>query len=194
MARPKNFDREAALERAMSLFWARGFAATSTGELIEAMQIGRQSMYDSFGDKRALYLEALSRYHAQITVKRVAALHAGATALAGIEAMLLGVATEDRVVRRKGCMSVGSIIEFGTDDPDVVKVRDRSRAELVRALSDAVERAKGDGDISHDVDTSGAVRFIMTVMQGLQTDARAGAKPESLRTTARFSLAALTHR
>ena len=114
--------------------------------------------------------------------------------MAGIEAVLAGVASEDRVVRRKGCMSVGSIIEFGSDDPDVVKVRDRSKTELVRALTDAVERAKGDGEISHDVDTSGAVRFIMTVMQGLQTDARAGAKPEALRTTARFSLAALTHR
>ncbi|MEA2965178.1 MAG: TetR/AcrR family transcriptional regulator, transcriptional repressor for nem operon, partial [Alphaproteobacteria bacterium] len=60
MARPREFDRDEALERAMSVFWSKGFAATSTSDLVEAMQIGRQSMYDSFGDKRALYLEALA--------------------------------------------------------------------------------------------------------------------------------------
>src|SRR5258708_37794330 len=62
MARPREFDRDAALKRAMSVFWAKGYAGTSTDDLLEAMSIGRQSMYGAFGDKRTLYVEALERY------------------------------------------------------------------------------------------------------------------------------------
>jgi TetR/AcrR family transcriptional repressor of nem operon len=59
MARPREFDREEALERATGVFWAKGYASTSTDDLLTAMGIGRQSLYNAFQDKRALYLEAL---------------------------------------------------------------------------------------------------------------------------------------
>src|SRR6202023_4042192 len=65
MARPKEFDLEKALHRAISAFSQKGFAATSTNELMRVMEIGRQSMYDSFGDKRALFLKALEVYVAE---------------------------------------------------------------------------------------------------------------------------------
>src|SRR5260221_11057894 len=62
MARPREFDREEALERATAVFWAKGYASTSTDDLLSAMGIARQSLYNAFQDKRALYLEALERY------------------------------------------------------------------------------------------------------------------------------------
>jgi AcrR family transcriptional regulator len=192
MARPREFDRAIALDRAMAVFWSKGFAATSTSDLTEAMRIGRQSMYDSFGDKRTLYLEALEQYQRNSVAARIAHLQSGKTALAGIEAMLAGVATDDKVLRLKGCMGIGAIVEFGCDDAEIVQLRDRSGAMLARALTAAVKLAKQQGDIPPQVDTAHAVRFIGTVMNGLQTDARAGAKPEALRATARFSVAALT--
>src|SRR5215207_11169722 len=62
MARHKEFDRDEALQRAMEVFWARGYGATSVGNLVRHMGINRQSLYDTFGDKHALYLQALDRY------------------------------------------------------------------------------------------------------------------------------------
>src|SRR6266481_10137531 len=62
MARPKEFDQERALHRAISIFSQKGFAATSTDDLMRAMDLGRQSMYDTFGNKRALFLKALEVY------------------------------------------------------------------------------------------------------------------------------------
>jgi AcrR family transcriptional regulator len=194
MVRPREFDRDEVLERAMSVFWSKGFAATSTSDLVEAMQIGRQSMYDSFGDKRALYLEALAQYQQQSVAAHIGRLRSGKTALAGIEAMLVGLAPADKSLRHKGCMGVGAITEFGRDDPDVVKLREKAAVMLVRALTEAVTLAKQQGDIPQQVDTAESVRFIGTLMRGLQTDARAGVKPEALKATARFSLAALTRR
>jgi AcrR family transcriptional regulator len=67
----------------MSVFWSKGFTATSTSDLVEAMQIGRQSLYDSFGDKRALYLEALAQYAQQSVTAHIERLRSGKTALAG---------------------------------------------------------------------------------------------------------------
>src|ERR1700737_2832919 len=125
MVRPREFDRDEVLERAMSVFWPKGFAATSTSDLVEAMQIGRQSMYDSFGDKRALYLEALAQYQQQSVTAHIGRLRSGKTALAGIEAMLAGLAPPEKSLRHKGCMGVCAIAEFGRNDPDVVKLREK---------------------------------------------------------------------
>src|SRR5215207_4045492 len=63
MARHKEFDRDEALHKAMEVFWSRGYEAASVGELVEHMGINRQSLYDTFGDKHALFLQALDRYH-----------------------------------------------------------------------------------------------------------------------------------
>jgi TetR/AcrR family transcriptional regulator, transcriptional repressor for nem operon len=62
MARPKEFGQEKALRKAIRLFSQQGFAATSTDDLMRVMEVGRQSMYDTFGDKRALFLKALELY------------------------------------------------------------------------------------------------------------------------------------
>jgi len=90
MARPREFDREEALERATGVFWAKGFAATSTDDLLTAMGIGRQSLYNAFQD-RALYLEALERYQRTTTAGHLRRLDGAASPVAGIKALLLGL-------------------------------------------------------------------------------------------------------
>ena len=81
MARPREFDREEALERATGVFWAKGYASTSTDDLLTAMGIGRQSLYNAFQDKRALYLEALERYQRTTTTGHLQRLNGAATAV-----------------------------------------------------------------------------------------------------------------
>ena len=114
MARPREFDREEALERATGVFWAKGFASTSTDDLLTAMGIGRQSLYNAFQDKRALYLEALERYQRTSTAGHLRRLHAAASPIAGIEALLLGLISDTDDIRALGCMGVGAICEFGS--------------------------------------------------------------------------------
>ena len=77
MARPREFDREEALERATGVFWAKGYASTSTDDLLTAMGIARQSLYNAFQDKRALYLEALERYQRTTTAGHLHYLASG---------------------------------------------------------------------------------------------------------------------
>src|SRR4051812_26279783 len=118
MARPKEFDRDTALQRAITLFREKGFAAASTEELLAAMGIGRQSMYDTFGDKRGLFLAALERYIADGMEALSRDMAAGPTPLAGLEAALKAFAFRAGS-GGEGCMVVTAVFEFGRSDLDV---------------------------------------------------------------------------
>ena len=191
MARPREFDRDAAVQRAMSIFWRKGYAATSTDDLLRAMNIGRQSMYDTFGDKHRLYLEALERYQRERVAENIRRLRSTASPLAGIEAFVIGIIASDKSVRERGCMGVGSICEFGNADTDLVTLRARSGGAQHRALIERLRHAQAANEIGANVDIERAVRFVETMMFGLQVAAKAGASLQSLRDTAAFAIASL---
>jgi TetR/AcrR family transcriptional repressor of nem operon len=191
MARPREFDRDAAVQRAMSIFWRKGYAATSTDDLLRAMNIGRQSMYDTFGDKHRLYLEALERYQRERVAENIRRLRSTASPLAGIEALVIGIIASDKSSRERGCMGVGSISEFGNTDPDLVTLRARSGGAQHKALIEQLRHAQAANEIGANVDIERAARFVETTMFGLQVAAKAGASLQALRDTAAFAIASL---
>jgi TetR/AcrR family transcriptional regulator, transcriptional repressor for nem operon len=194
MARPKEFDRDVAVERAMSVFWSKGYAATSTDDLLQAMEIGRQSMYDTFGDKRRLYVEALDRYQLESVAGHIRRLRSIASPLAGIEALLVGVISSDRTTREKGCMGVGAICEFGNADTELAELRVKSGGLLHKALVERLRDAQAAGEIGESVDIERAARFVGTTMLGLQVAAKAGESARALRDVAAFAIAGLRRR
>ena len=88
MARPKEFDRDTALQEAVDLFCNHGYEGTSTDDLLQAMRISRQSLYDTFGDKRQLYLEALQHHTAESISNQLCALNSASSPVKGLAAML----------------------------------------------------------------------------------------------------------
>jgi TetR/AcrR family transcriptional repressor of nem operon len=194
MARPREFDIDLALERAMSVFWAKGYAAASMDDLLEAMQIGRQSLYTAFGDKRRLYLEALERYQRESVAGHLRRLRSGASPIAGVEALMIGLIPADDAERRLGCMGVGSVAEFGTTDAGLVELRARSAAALFEALREKLGAAQVAGEIDRSLDIGLTARFLQTTMQGVQLAARAGGDFSSLRDLARFAVERLKPR
>jgi len=194
MARPREFDRDAAVQRAMSVFWRKGYAATSTDDLLRAMNIGRQSLYDTFGDKHRLYLEALERYQRERVAENIRRLRSTASPLAGIEALVIGIIAADKPTRERGCMGVGSISEFGNTDPDLVTLRAKSGGALHKALIEQLRHAQAANEIGANVDIERAALFVETTMFGLQVAAKAGASLQALRDTAAFAIANLRHR
>src|SRR5260221_3168894 len=194
MARPKEFDRDAAVERAMSGFWVKGYGATSTDDLLRAMKIGRQSMYDTFGDKRRLYIEALERYQKESVAGHINRLRSTASPLAGIEALVVGMIPSDRTAREKGCMGVGSISEFGNGDTELARLRTKSGGVLHKVLVERLQDAQAAGEIGETVDIEHAARFVETTMLGLRVAAKAGESAQALRDTAAFAIARLRNR
>jgi TetR/AcrR family transcriptional regulator, transcriptional repressor for nem operon len=182
MARPREFDREEALERATGVFWAKGFAATSTDDLLMAMGIGRQSLYNAFQDKRALYLEALERY--QRTTSPIA----------GIKAMLLGLISDNDDTRALGCMGVGAVCEFGATDPNIAALRAKISPVLHDRLVERLKEGQAAGEIDRTLDCAAAASFIQMTMQGIQLAARGGTNATPLRAQARFVVERLKSR
>src|SRR3984957_17235061 len=186
MARPREFDREEALERATGVFWAKGYASTSTDELLAAMGIGRQSLYNAFRDKRALYLEALERYQRTTTAGHLQRLNGAPSPIAGVKALLLGLISDNDDTLALGCMGVGAICEFGATDPDIAALRSKISPVFHGRLVERLKEGQAAGEIDRSLDCATAASFIQMTMQSIQLAARGGMDPPPLRAQARF--------
>ena len=150
------------------------------------MGIGRQSLYNAFQDKRALYLEALERYQRTTTAGHLQRLNGAASPIAGVEALLLGIISETDEIRALGCMGVGAICEFGSTDPDIAALRSKVSAALHRRLVERLKEGQAAGEVDRSMDCAMAASFIQMTMQSVQLAARGGIDVTSLRAQARF--------
>jgi AcrR family transcriptional regulator len=191
IGRPRGFDRDAALEAAMLLFWRKGFAATSMSDLCDAMGISSPSLYAAFGSKEALYLEAVEYYARTIGPPVWDKLAEGATARAGIENLLIAW-TESLPKSRAtpaGCMAL--LAAVGDEWPaTIVRVVKKVRLEMLGTLRSRLETAVAKGELPASTDIDGLSRFYLSVFQGMAVQAKDGATSAELRAVAAAAMAA----
>jgi AcrR family transcriptional regulator len=191
MGRPRQFDRAAAMQAAIRVFADHGYEGTSTEALLSAMGISRQSLYDTFGDKRRLYLEALQTYNADSVSEFIQTLGGPSSALKGLESALLAFAARRTGEAALGCMGVGAICEFGHSDPDVRRLNEAAAATLQSALERWMGAAKAAGEVSADLNPQEAAQFLGATLAGLRVTARAGASQQTLRAIVQVALRSL---
>jgi AcrR family transcriptional regulator len=191
IGRPRGFDRDAALEAAMLLFWRKGFAATSMNDLCDAMGVRSPSLYAAFGSKEALYLEAIEHYVQTQGPPVWDKLAEGATARAGIENLLIA-ATEILPKSRAtpaGCMAM--LAAVGDEWPaGITRVVKKVRLEVLGALRSRLENAVAEGELPASTDIDGLSRFYLGVYQGMAIQARDGATQAELGAVAAAAMAA----
>jgi AcrR family transcriptional regulator len=191
IGRPREFDRDAALEAAMLLFWRKGFAAASMSDLCDAMGISSPSLYAAFGSKEALYLEAVEYYARTIGPPVWDKLAGGATARAGIENLLIAW-TESLPKSRAtpaGCMAL--LAAVGDEWPAaIVRVVKKVRLEMLGTLRSRLETAVARGELPASTDIDGLSRFYLSVFQGMAVQAKDGATSAELRAVAAAAMAA----
>ncbi|MBB5319407.1 TetR/AcrR family transcriptional regulator [Tunturibacter empetritectus] len=174
MARPKEFDQEKALHRAISVFSQKGFAATSTEDLMQAMDVGRQSMYDTFGDKRALFLKALEVYVAESVRAINLELQSPGSPLAAVRRALIQFAERKDLSSTDGCMGINAVCEFGMRDEEVTQIT-RSAGRLQRqTLMDTLRRAQLEGELDAPTDIESLADFFDSTLAGMRIAAKAG--------------------
>ena len=194
MARHKEFDRDSALDLALGVFWENGYGNTSTDMLLGRMQISRQSLYDTFGDKKQLYLEALKVYTEKSIAEAIRNLNKPQAPLAGIESMLFALASKPAKERLLGCMGVNAVCEFGNSDPDVMNAMAEHGGRLMAALQDRLSEAKARGEVAGDLDESAGAMFVNSAMNAIRVSARAGAPKSALVAMAKFVLDGIRRR
>ena len=187
MARPREFDPDAALDGAIGIFREHGFEGASAEMLVGAMGIGRQSLYDTFGDKWRLYCLAVRRYGMGESAAHFEALRSGVRAIDGIDAMLR------RVVKTASqpCLGVGSICEFGASHPDLAEVHAPLAKTLRTAIAARVRDAQREGDVAGDLDPEATAEFVIANIAGIRVAGRGGADRAALTSLAAMALRAL---
>ncbi|MCW0001002.1 TetR/AcrR family transcriptional regulator [Pararhizobium sp. YC-54] len=187
MARIKEFDSDKALDAAVAVFREYGFEGTSTEMLVQAMKIGRQSLYDTFGDKWALYRLAVERYASEETDTHIAMLRGKPRAIDGIAAMI------DRVVgtANQTCLGVNSICEFGQSRPDLAEVHRAADHRLRHAASERVRQAQEVGDVDNSLAADAVVDFLFASITGIRVAARGGAGRDQLASLGQLALRAI---
>lgn len=181
MARPKAFDIDAALVRAMDLFWEQGFAATSMEQLVKTMGISRQSLYDTFGDKHRLFLAAMDSYCAMLDAAMLAPLRAPG---AGLQALHdAGMAIIDFLLlypKRRACLMANTTLELAPHDAEIAaKVRAHMQ-NMEDAFRQALSNAQARGEIAASGDLGALAKYLVGLTHGLMVMAKSGADREAL--------------
>lgn len=182
IGRPRGFDLDLALDRALHVFWRKGYEGTSLSDLTKAMRINRPSLYAAFGNKEALFRKALDRYSRGPTAFYDDALRAP-TARAVVERLLRGtieLLTDPQTPR--GCLIVQSALACGDAADSVRKEVSARRKAGEAALRRRFQRAKREGDLPAKADPADLARYTTTVMHGMAVQGAGSAtRPQLLR-------------
>ncbi|MEU1024688.1 TetR family transcriptional regulator, partial [Streptomyces sp. NPDC005904] len=165
MARTKEFDPDAALQSALELFWRRGYEATSMADLVEALGIGRASIYATFGNKHALYLKALERYAEIQNPRLLATLSRPGPALPAVREVVrrFGGEAASEEDRRSGCFVTNTAAELGPHDEAALRRVERSWEHIETLLHSALVRAQAQGELPADRDPRALARLLLVL-------------------------------
>ncbi|WP_223968818.1 TetR/AcrR family transcriptional regulator [Bradyrhizobium sp. RD5-C2] len=183
--RPRSFDVEAAVERAMDVFWSRGYHATALPDLLRATKLSRGSLYAAFGDKHSLFLRALDRYIADAQTRMDVELAPRGEPVAGLRAYLAGyVERASGANGRRGCLLVATAMELAGQDAEAGRRIAGFFKTMEARLADALSRAEAAGRLADGVEPASAARILVCFVWGLRVVAKTAQTRITWQTTA----------
>jgi AcrR family transcriptional regulator len=189
--RPRGFDRDQALARAVELFWARGYEATTLTDLQRAMGINAPSFYAAFGSKEQLFREAVQLYSRTEGAPMTHALASAPTARAAIEGLLRAATTSFcRPGKPRGCLVVLGATNCSDANSGVADFLRAQRSHRHTLIQERLRQGVVDGELPPTVDLTAIAAFYVTIIDGLAIEARDGASRRTLQTIVGCAMAA----
>lgn len=162
----KQFDPEVALEAAMRVFWAHGFQAASLSELMAAMGISKKSLYDTFGNKRQLFIKALNHY-VRISCREIQAeLNRGTSPLRNLNRLLKKWQKQAGEPGSVGCMIGTNIADFNTDDEEIAELLRSAMSRIEDMFFENLKAARSAGELKEDINPRELARMTVAMAQG----------------------------
>jgi TetR/AcrR family transcriptional repressor of nem operon len=192
MARTKEFDTDEVLNKAIDLFWDKGYNGCSMQDIVDGLGLSRSSIYETFGDKRQLFIEALKKYQrggVEAFGKNVNSAPDIRQALANIFECILR--ENMNVSLLKGCFIVNSAIELASHDPEIATIVKGNQHEIENILSKAIKEGQRSGKITSTLDARSIARFFYASFSGIRVAARSGADRRTLEDIMKVSLSVL---
>lgn len=170
MPRNKEFEREEVLEKALEVFWQYGYNGTSFQALTEGMCISRQSIYDTYGDKRTLFLESL-RHYVDKNIEQRAALFNQQKPVREIlkEFCKAPLAEIKKETTQKGCFLTNASLEMIPHDPEVKEIADKNIKALTKDLQVLIARGIKSGEIKTEHSAEVLAYYMVNTVNGLNT-------------------------
>ena len=195
MPRPREFEREVVLDRAMRVFWTRGYAATSIRHLVQRMGIQRGSLYGAFGDKRRLFFAAIEHYDRVMTARLLATLDGPGSGLGAIRRFFrLKIAQAQVRGRPRGCLVTNSAAELASRDRGAAGRIGLTLGRIEAAFLRAVIRAQQAGEIDPRRNARALARFLTSSAQGLSVMAKASPGRPALEDIVKTTLEVVSRR
>lgn len=191
MARMQEFNREETLTKAMQIFWQKGYKATSMKDLINEMGIQPGSIYNAFGDKHTLFIEAVKLYGDVITTNAIKTLRKDGSPMDNLKQFFKEFV--ERPIDKKciGCLVVNSVVELAPHDKEAEKVIKSILTKIENAFFDCLERAVDLGEISSSKNIKALSRYLASSTHGLLITGKASATREEMRDIVEIILSTL---
>lgn len=173
MSRVKQFKEEEILDKAISLFWDKGFNGASAQDLVDNLGISRSSIYDTFSDKRTLFIKALQQYRKKAVDGLKELLTNSKDVKEAIRAIFQQAVLETlQASENKGCFMVNTTTELAIHDIEIAKIVNDNRNETQNFFFEAIQRGQEIGTISKDKDALALSRFVFNSYSGIRVSAR----------------------
>lgn len=177
MSRTKVFNETDVLEKAVQVFWCKGYNGTSAQDLVDELGISRSSLYDTFGDKRSLFIKALQHYRsvaAKGLIEMIETSNNIDKAIEQIFRIAVKEAIEDKL--SKGCFIVNTTVELAAHDNDIATIINQNMNDIENALYLAIKKGQEEGVFSKKQSALSLARFIFNSISGLRVASKSGAQ------------------
>ena len=164
VGRPREFDEEAVLEAAMDAFWRKGFEATSLADLCSCTGLHKGSLYQAFGDKHQLFMQALNHYANKEFHEVMAVAFQSESPLENVKAAVHKIC--DDAGNDKGCMMINSMVEMAPHDPEVKAALQGFGGQRLNAMAEMIGKAQEAGEIRKELDPQKLARQLMVTLAG----------------------------
>jgi TetR/AcrR family transcriptional regulator, transcriptional repressor for nem operon len=192
MARPKEFDREEVLQKALHTFWEKGYDATTLPDLLESMNINRSSFYNTFGDKQTLFREVMNLYYQQTAIKRLTILQSAKSARQGLRDYFrhnIDVAIAE--YNPGGCLLTNTATNLKTIDQEIARSLVQGVDRLEQAVYSLLEKGQRLGEIPVHKDIKAIARLMIAASYGLNIAARINPSRDVLEDVAQAAISIL---
>ena len=192
MARPREFDIDHALDRAMRVFWKHGYHGTSVADLMKAAGVQKQSLYCAFGDKHSLFVKSVEFYKNQV-LAQVKALVAGADSpIAAIESVMrFAVKSAKAKNCPEGCLAANAALELGLRDPEAAKEVKKMFQGFERILSETIKKGQDKGEITARFESGLIAHNLLNTLNGIRVLEKTGPSAKQMNSIVDMALAAI---
>lgn len=194
MARIKTFNKEEILDKALNLFWTKGFNATSASDLVSHLGLSRSSLYDTFGDKRSLFLLCLAQYQKKVSGEMISLIQ-NSEDIRNTIAIIFELIIEQDLMEKvpKGCFLVNTTIELAPIDREIANIIIQNQKEVESALELALEKGKAKGQIAPSYNPDALAKFFFNAFSGLRVAIRSHKDTNALKEIIKVSLSVLDY-